>query len=248
MTNALATTITSLVPKEEPTADMELQRIIEEYNVANIVREISRFRIWRLNKTGKWRSILNADGDIQYPTWEDFVIDIGDKLNCGRQQIFERVRVYEQLHWLGYSAEDSIRLVSTKPALYPRLFGMIMNWDQRAGEPREILIPNLNGTKDAKKIIRELIDDVNVFDTQADALKFVSESILVEPQVDFWFDGDKIHCVYYNQYIDSNGEVHLGDSGAVTYYPDKDMPAWAYEKFERMFKTLGKFRQEKTSQ
>lgn len=238
----------SLVPSQEPTANDEFDKIIQEYVAANIVHEISRFRIWRLKSTERWKEIVNPDGSVKYPTWEDFVVDVAEQLNCGRQLIFERVRVYEQLHWLGYNHEESIKMVAERPSFYPRFFGLVLDWDQRAGKPRNILIPSAqSSTANSKQIIKDLIEDVSTFDTQKDALKFVSENILIEPQVDFWFDGDVIRCTYYNQYVDQNGDVHIGDSGTATYYPDKQLPAWAYEKLEKEFKTIGRFRQKDTA-
>lgn len=238
------TRVVELVPSLESTPNQEYERIITDFKVSDVLKEIGRYRIWRLHKTGSWRQIVDNNGNALYNSWEEIVNDLAQTLDCGRQQIYDRVRVYEQLHWLGYTDQESIQMVADHPYLYTRTLDMVVDWNQREEQPRRILIPQMaNATEEqAKTHLRELLTDVKTFDTQKDALKFVSESVLAEPQVDFWYDGDVIRCTYFEQSIDEAGNLHTDSVGTVTFYPDNDLPAWARTKLEKMFKSIGRYK------
>lgn len=231
------------VPEMEPSANQELDQIYQEFKVAEFLSEIARFRIWRLHKTEDWKQIVDDTNQFKYNSWEDVVTDISETLHCGRQQLFDRVRVYEQLFWLGYSPEDAIRMVAERPSLYTRVLGMVMDWDQRKEQPRSISIPNMEkATKDeAVEYIKELLDDATTFETQKDAIKYISESVLLEPQVDMWYDGDVIYVKYFQQSVDLDGVMKVEDFGSIIFYPNADLPLWASDKLEAMFKSMGKF-------
>lgn len=231
------------VPNAEPSANLELEQIIKEFQVAEFLGEIARYRIWRLHKSDNWKQIVDDSNLQKYNSWEDVITDLSELLHCGRQQLFDRVRVYEQLSWLGYSPEESIKMVAQRPSLYTRVLSMVMDWDQRKEQPRSISIPTMDkATKeDAVGYIRELLDDVTTFDTQKEAIKYVSESVLLEPQVDFWYNGDVVYVKYFQQSINPDGTMQVQDYGNVTFYPDSDMPEWAKTKLEGMFKSVGKY-------
>lgn len=234
---------TNVVPAEEQDANKEFDHIIADYKISNILKEISRYRIWRLRKNDRWKGIEDDYGDPMYETWEDVVISLSEHLDCGRQQIYDRVRIYEQLFWLGYTAEESIKMVADKPYLYARTLDMTLDWNQREEQPRVVKIPSLSSASEdeVKEGLRDLLDNVETFDRQKDALRYVSESVLAEPQVDLYYDGDVIRVTCSTHAIDENGETHMEDYQLVTFYPDSQVPSWARDKLERLFKSVGKY-------
>lgn len=233
----------NIVPKEETDANLEFDKIVSDSRISDVLKEVSRFRIWRMHKTGSWRSIVDDNGNPMYEIWEDVVTKLSEILDCGRQQIYDRVRIYEQLNWLGYTDQESIQMIADRPYLYTRTLDMVVDWNQREEKPRSILIPELaNASEDkAKEHLRSLLDDVDAFDTQKEALRFVSETVMSEPQVDLWYDGDVVRAIYYKSAIDEKGNKYVEDYGTVTFYPDGKPPAWVMEKLEKSFRSVGKY-------
>ena len=218
-------------------------KVKQEFIVADIIKEVARYRLWRFKTSGNWKNILDDSGTQKYRVWEEFVQDVGEQLNCGRQHIFERIKVYDQLFWLGYTPEEAIKMMIKSASLYTRTTGMLLDWDVKTQKPRKVLVPELDKNLSEDKIVtklRDIVDKVESFDKQGEAIKYVSETVLLEPQCEIWYDGDRIYCEYFAQSIDDDGNTHTDEYGKVSFYPDKEMPRWVHEKMLTFFKTRKK--------
>ncbi len=236
----ISSAATGVVPDLESTPNAEFEQIIKEFKLSDLLGEISRYRIWRLRKSGDWAKIVDDSGIFQFNLWEDFISHVIEILHCSRQQMFDRLRVYEQLNWLGYTAEESIMMVTDQPSLYTRVLGKVMDWDQRKEEPRSISLPDVNNTttkEKAQESVRNLLNEVTTFDTQKDALKYISETVLLEPQVSVFYNGDTITVEYYQQSIDKDGGLQVEGYGKSVFYPSSDLPDWVREALMKIIRS-----------
>lgn len=243
MSNEISLYNQPLVPPEESTANDELGRVVEEFIAADILKEVARYRIWRLKSSGAWKNITDSAGNPRYRIWEDFVQDVGEQLGCGRQHIFERIKVYDQLFWMGYTADQAIAMMIKSASLYTRMTSMLLDWDVRNQKPRKVLVPELAKNISEDKVIdalREIVTKVESFEKQSEAIKYVSEHVLIEPQCEVWYDGDKIFCEFFVHSIDEDGMTHVDEYGKIAFYPDQDAPKWVKEKLTSFFKSFSK--------
>lgn len=231
----------NLVPPQEASPNDEIERISQEFLMADLIKEVGRFRIWRMKDTGSWKLVVDeVTGELRYETWEQFISDMSKILQCGRTHLFDRMRIYDQLQWLGYTHEEMLRMMATAPSLYYRFLTKAIMWDAKLQSPTVIKIPETYSMSnaDAKDHVRDIVGKLDSFDSTHQALKYVSETVLVEPQLEIIYDGDVLKCIYYNQEEDANGEVQVVDYDEAMFYPNKDVPDWVHEKLEAAFKRI----------
>lgn len=221
--------ITVSVVPDDCAAQDDYNAIFQEFAIGSTIRERAFYRIWRLRNNGEWINIVGINGE-KYGSWEDFIRDIAsnDALSIGRQVIFDRMKVYDQLDWLGYSHEQIISKMSLRPSLYTRVLKRVVDWDTNGKVPNQVLMPvdDPTDTDTIRDSLNDLLHDVESFPRQIDALKYVDENILLSPKVSVYMDDDTVVVEYTETAIDDKGNVSIHDSGSIRFLPDAFVPDW----------------------
>ena len=223
MTTNLTLNIT--LPVEQNITD-ELFHIRQEYYTSNVLKEISLFRIRRIHQTKSWKQIVNDSGEQIYSSFEAFITEIVDELSIARQIIFDRIKIYDQLNYLGYDDQSILLKLAERPSFYKRLLDMAIDWNPYENEPNSILIPGSeNLTEDsAKTQLREVIENAETFDTQKDALIHFETEILHKPNISAKLDNQLIVVNYTSYSIDTEGNFEIDKYGMIEFYPNSDVP------------------------
>lgn len=232
-----------IVPSScNPQEDYKL--IFDELLVGNALRERAFYRIWRLRNSGGWKDIIGSGGE-RYQTWDDFVNDIVSVggISVGRQTIYNRMRVYDQLAWIGYSDAQILAKMASKPSLYRRALDLVMDWDFSDKRPRRLAISgdDASGEPDvSRRALRKLIADVESFPRQVDALRYIEESVLLEPVVRIYYDvQDSSVVVYYARAsINQNGQQEEEESGTIKFFTHVSVPDWLSSILDSRFSKL----------
>lgn len=224
-----------IVPEAEVSPQQDYNAVFEEHILGSTIRERAFFRLWRLKRTEGWRKVIGISGE-KYETWEAVIADVSDAIQVGRQIVFDRIKLYDQLDWLQYTDHEKIVMLSRSPSLYHRLLNRTVDWDTHSREPRSILIPGAEDmdAKQARKRLRDIISDAEKFPRQIDALRYVDLAIMMVPQVRIEVEDDTIRVEYSQTTIDQDGKVHQEDWGDATFYPDKPLPDWVMKHMKKM--------------
>lgn len=224
--------------------DDELRMIVSESANSAIMREVSRYRIWRIRENDLWKEAKCEDGTPRWSDWDSFVEDMGEILGCGRQHIYDRMRIYDQLVWLGLTPEEIVIRVAQQEYLIINAMNKMIDWDTRNGKVRTVRLPNVTAKdtdeEQVKTKIKDVLQDLESFDTKSDAIRYVSETLVGEPQVDVWYDGGIIHLRYSVYSFDEDGNMSVDEYGDIKFYPDKDLPQWVHKALEKAMKESAK--------
>jgi hypothetical protein len=209
------------LPIESPIQD-ELFHIEKEYYASNLLKEISLYRIVRIHNNKTWQNIIDSDGFQAYPNWEDFCSYVSEGLSVSRQLIFDRIRLYSELRWLGYDDKEIILKLAEKPSFYKRLLDLSMDWNPYSGEPDAILIPGVEDLSqdEAKEKLKEVLENAEIFNTQKDAITHFQTEILHKPKITTKIDNDRLIVSYETYAIGVDGSSILDNYGIIQFYPD----------------------------
>lgn len=218
----------NIIPDIETPQD-EYRHIFDEFVLGSAIRERAFYRIWRLRKTGIWNQIISDNGQ-RYNIWEDFIKDIAnnDALGIGRQIIFDRMKAYDQLEWLGYTHEDIIHKMSMRPSLYTRVLKRIIQWDSLDRKIISVAVPTADNSSEEtmRDAVNGIIKDVEAFDKQIDAIRYVDENLLCAPRVEIYMEDDVIVLDYVRTSVTEDGEIVVDESGQIKFYPNEPVPDW----------------------
>ena len=246
-TNALTSNITMLDMEQNSdklvpdtcTTQEDYDLIFNEFLLGSTIRERAFYRIWRIRNNKTWDKIFSPSGD-DYKSFGDMVKSIAsnESLGIGRQIIYDRVKTYDQLEWAGYNHGEIIAKVSARPSLYQRVVGKIIDWNNEERKPDQIRLSTTdNLTEDeAKEELRDLIEEIEAFPRQLDALDYVDENILHMPQVKIWMEDDAIVLDYVKTSVEQDGSIYIEDQGVVRYYPNQSVPEWCIEELRKKIK------------
>lgn len=213
----------------------EIAAIQRDFVVSAYMKEIVYYRIYRIHRDKLWKQYINPDtGDNDYDSFEQFLQHALSHLNLGRQTIFGRIKLYEQLLWLGYTEAQSIQKITEKPELYKNVLNLVLDWDSKTRQPNSIRLPNLTGgtVGEAKAYLIGILDNADSFDRQLDAIDYIKEDLLLQPKIKIWCDSysNIISVDYTMSSVDDNGATHIDETGIIKFYPDSDIPDWVKSK------------------
>ena len=223
MTNLVKIDVT--LPLEQP-IQHELNDIAKEYKASRILQEISIYRIVRIHRNKTWQQIIDDEDNPVFPTWEKFVSQVSDELSISRQLIFDRIKVYAIMNYLGYTDVETVVKLSEQPSFYKRLFDMTVDWNSYLAQPNNILIPGTQSLSenDAKEKLKNVIEDAEAFDTQKEAIAYLETEILKMPHIKVNLIGNNIIVNYTIFEQNPDGEFEISKCGTITYFPDSGLP------------------------
>lgn len=229
----------SLVPEDcGPQEDYDL--IFGEFLLGSTIKERAFYRIWRIRNEESWDKICRPDGST-YTSFGNMVQDIAsnEALGIGRQIIYDRMKLYDQLHWAGYHDGEIIGKLSARPSLYLRAFNKVIEWDNDKLEPITLMLPtneNIDEEAEMQEQLQQFVEIIEEFPRQLDALDYIDENILHIPRVKTWMEGDSIVVEYTSTSVDENGAVIIDEYGRVKFYPDQSYPDWVSDELTKKIK------------
>lgn len=229
----------NLVPEYiDPQGDYDL--IFGEFLLGSTIKERAFYRIWRIRNDQSWDQIARPDGTT-YTSFGNMVQDIAsnEALGIGRQIIYDRMKLYDQLKWAGYKDGEIIAKLSARPSLYLRAFNKVIEWDNDKLEPITLMLPtndNIDKEAELQEQLQQFVDLIEEFPRQLDALDYIDENILHIPRVKIWLEGDSFVVEYTSTSVDENGVVIIDEYGRVKFYPDQAMPDWVMTDVEKKIK------------
>jgi hypothetical protein len=171
--------------------DDEYHAIREETNLGTMLRESALFRIWRIKSFSMYE--ITDDGEEQYAprfrTWPDFVKTVAENAGVSRSTVYSRIRVYDQLAWLGYDLLEAYAIVVHKSYLSGKVLDTIIDWARNFDE--STFKTDYFGVDvdpvDYKEEIKDLLEECLAHDSVSGALKNLDSEVLGKPIVDMYY-------------------------------------------------------------
>lgn len=228
-----------IIPTEEPTADDEYNRIIDEFGLSSVLNESAMYRVWRMKQNDTWINVTDAStGTKMFGTWEEFITSISDVTGRGRQTIFNRVKTYSQLQLLGYTDEEMIGMMTKAPFIYQRALSYLMDFDVRTGEVRGLHYTDLGYEENEDLVLsemKEIIDSLSSFERGKEALQYIETDILMHPAVSVKLSEKEI-IVYWTIFQKDQNGVVIPTVDHAVFEAGYSVPDWVMEKVSGMLR------------
>lgn len=214
--------------------DDEFYAIREETALGTLLRESALFRMWRIKATRLYE-VPDEDGEQYAPrfsTWGEFVKSIAEYAGVSRSTIFSRVRLYDQLTWLGYDLETAYSIVVKKSYLAGKVLDMIIEWDNKNHDESQFKTDYFGDgvvPVDAKEDVMELLEECLAHDSVSGAIDNVKSEILGKPIVDMYYMDGSVVVAY-------DGELGMD---VIRFVPEGNrevVPDWVLNELESKYK------------
>lgn len=191
----------------------ELQQIAKEIFVSRAALEFSLYRLYRILETGIWKETY---------TYEDFSEYIQETFNVSMMTLASRKRSYRALAWMGYTAEESIRMMIDKPHLYTKAIQNLVLFNDTTSD-KPVLKIAVDDEEAPVQIARDIIESITDM-TVSDAQKYIRENYTAEPTVTINIEGGAIVVSYTLFAPDVDGEVQISEQDKIVFHPNKTVP------------------------
>lgn len=213
--------------------DDEYHAIREETSMGTLLRESALFRIWRI-KAYKIYEMGSSDEEQYAPrfvTWNDFAKHVSEHAGVSRSTVYSRLRLYDQLAWLGYDMLEAYAIVVHKSYLAGKVLDTIIDWSREYDESTfktDFFGDDLRPI-DAKEEIKDVLEECLAHDSVSGALRNLDSEVLGKPVVDMYYMNGAIVVAYE------------GDLGVdVMRFEPSDVretvPDWVLQELESKYK------------
>lgn len=208
---------------------VEMAQIDKEFFVARAAQEFVMYRIYRIRKSEMWKDTYN--------TYQDFCQDIREKYGISYMTIHTRNTAYRLLEWIGYDANDAIKMMLEKPYLYSQVIQNLVTFNNDMEEP--IIMANIDNER-PKESLREIITDAGAMDSVREALTYVKENYTLKPTVSAYMSENNIVIEYTTYAINIAGEPEIDVNERITLYSDKPLPDVVYNAISAAIGRIGR--------
>lgn len=180
--------------------DDEYHAIREETIMGNVLRESALFRIWRI-KAFRTYELIDTDEEQYAPrfaSWAEFAKHVAEHAGVSRSTVYSRLRLYDQLAWLGYDMREAYAIVIRRSYLAGKVLDTIIDWSRDYDESTfktdffgDDILP-----VDAKEETRGVLEECLAHDSVSGALRNLESEVLGKPVVDMYYMGGAIVVAY----------------------------------------------------
>lgn len=229
---------TELAPMEE------IESIVNELLIGESLRERAMFRFWRIRDSRAYLEVREGESDNGVPrfaTFEEFVEYFCHIVDISRAKIFSRIRTYSELHWLEFTDEEMLKMMSNRPGLYSKTLNKIFNWNSLLNIPMSLKTdsfgdPDEPENPETKAALKKFIEELGLHDSVTNALEMVDKDILGKPEVSMFFSGEYLVVRFDQGYVTEDGVEIMEDVDEIYFETDTELPGWVTEEMERKYK------------
>jgi hypothetical protein len=187
--------------------------------------------VWRIKYTAAYEGTEETVFAPRCTTWNDFVKNVAEYAGVSRSTLYSRIRLYDQLQWLGYDLESMYSIVVKKSYLAGRVLDMILNWpkDVMDGVSFKTDYFGDSDPEDVKEEIQTLLEECLSHDSVAGAIENVKTDVLGKPVVNAFFGPGTFVLAY-----EGDGETDIVHYEIVE--KTSPIPEWVWVEVENRYK------------
>ncbi len=157
--------------------------------------------------------------------------NVSEYAGVSRSTLYSRIRLYDQLQWLGYDLESMYSIVVKKSYLAGKVLDMILQWPKDMMTPVEFKTDYFGDAdpEDTKEEIQTLLEECLAHDSEAGAIENVKTDVLGKPTVNAFFGPETFVVIYEGD----------GETGIIHYEKverSSAVPDWAFGELELKYK------------
>lgn len=214
---------------EQDSLDHEIEQISQFYRISATMREIANYKMYRayLNKT--WLD--------KFESGAKFIEFMCEANGVSQRTIYERIKVYDIMQWLGIDYHDAIHKMCDKPSLYMQTLQLLIkDWNFETHQPGTVKLPDSSELSEPEVKIKmlELLDDGNTYEKQYEAIDHIKQDVLGQPLVSLYIEDEDILAAKYEsvEYL-PDGTRTIAEAGIVKWYPSGEVPDFVLDAFKR---------------
>lgn len=200
----------------------ELLQIDKELFIASAAREFAMYRIYRI-----YRDKLYTN---DFSSFTDFCDRMNELYEISKPTIYGRIKSYTSLEWIGYTPEDSIKMMIERPFVISCITNQLVTVNQ--DKEIEVKIP-VEEEKTPQDVVREVIEYTADMTLQ-DASLYIRENYTYEPTIRLTIDNNKIRVEYTEFAPNMEGASEIVNYGTVTFHPDAEFPEYVESYIKKL--------------
>lgn len=222
-------------------ASEEAREIVRGLAIGGAIRETAMFRIWRMWRDKSYLDIMSDNPEtpdrMMFPTFTEFIQVLCEQLEVSRSKIYNRIRAYTQLDYLGFGDDSKLLLMSTRPGLYEKALNLIFVWDQDTQEPTAYKTDAFGDIMDEDSLVRvkRFIEELSDHESVQDALSYLKHDIMGRPEITLIFDkgAQNFKIEYTSMVLSEDGDEST--SYYNTWEPGSELPDWVVSEINKRY-------------